>query len=313
MNKFLYSINYDRHFDDLCHLETKYLFNQELKARYLYSELDLDIDLSIFIKEKIEILYSGDTFFDLLKNVHDANFMIDGFKIVVMDITNHKLDYQLKLPYMIAMSYAINGEGDIANPTTLLAITKTDDAWHLGYYHKNKQTYKKQHDKPNSYSNSLPTDLVRSLINLATFGNRDKTLVDPCCGAGTLVIDARMLGYEITGCELNYQVYHKARENLAAMALDDRLINDNMLNLSGHYDAAIIDIPYGLLSDITEEQQQAIISHSYNLTNRLVLVTGVDMSAMVEQAQFKIIDQVDVGKNTNSSFKRIVYICEAIR
>ncbi len=309
--KYLYSINYDRHFKQLCHYEAKILFNQKLEDnRFLYSDVDIDVNQSIFIKEKMEILYTADSFYDLLDIVYKDKYQINDFKIVIMDITKHKIEYNYKLPYMISMSYSIDGVGDIKNPKTILGITKVNNKWHLGIYFKNIQNYKLQNDKPNSYSNSLPYDLCRTILNIACQNDYTKTIIDPCCGAGTLVIDGLCLNLNIKGCEINPAIGYKAIENIKYLGYENVVEIKNMLDIDKEFDISIVDIPYGLLSDITKEQQQAIINKCARISKRFILITGVDMSDMLNIAGFRILKELEVSKNTISSFSRMIYVCE---
>ena len=40
------------------------------------------------------------------------------------------------------------------------------------------------------FSNSLDIRLARTLINIAGENDQTKTMIDPCCGMGTVVLEA---------------------------------------------------------------------------------------------------------------------------
>ena len=55
----------------------------------------------------------------------------------------------------------------------------------------------KHDDKPNTFSNSLDIRLARTLVNLAAGDNDQVTIVDPCCGMGTVVLEGLALDLDI--------------------------------------------------------------------------------------------------------------------
>lgn len=48
---------------------------------------------------------------------------------------------------------------------------------------------------PIPFSNSLDIRLARTLINIAGENDISKTIIDPCCGMGTVVLEGLALGY----------------------------------------------------------------------------------------------------------------------
>lgn len=61
----------------------------------------------------------------------------------------------------------------------------------------------------------LPPQLARSLVNLATHGDRTLTVVDPFCGEGRVLMEAHVLGYQITGGDIDPKAVTATKENLA--------------------------------------------------------------------------------------------------
>ena len=76
--------------------------------------------------------------------------------------------------------------------------------------------------------------------------------------------------------------------------------------IQAHFYAAIVDIPYGILTPITKKEQQAILKTARKISDRLVLVTFENMDTEIQQAGFSISDR---GIVTKGSFVRYVHIC----
>ena len=74
--------------------------------------------------------------------------------------------------------------------------------------------------KPHNYCAGLPLPLATLAVNLATaLEPSDKTVVDPCCGSGTLLFAAACLGAcSVAGVERHQLLLHQAAENLSETA-----------------------------------------------------------------------------------------------
>ena len=80
-----------------------------------------------------------------------------------------------------------------------------------------------------------------------------------------------------------------------------------MNQIQEKYDTAIIDLPYGLFSPTTVEEQISLIKSARRISNRLVIVTFEEMDNYIIDAGFKIVDKSYVCKGR---FKRYIDICE---
>ena len=151
---------------------------------------------------------------------------------------------------------------------------------------------------PHSYSNGLSLKMARAIINIAVQNNLDSKVIDPCCGIGTVVLEGLDLGIDIKGIEISKQIAHNARNNIEFFGYDrDIIICNDMHNLKGKYDVAIIDIPYGIFSPITYEDQVKIIKTSRKLAEKVILISFEDMDKELMQEGFKVIDKGTIVKN----------------
>ena len=179
--------------------------------------------------------------------------------------------------------------------------------WIFGEYERNDFKWQKHNDKPYSYSNALGLRMARALVNIAMKDNEEGTLIDPCCGVGTVVIEALDLGIKVKGCEISKQIAYNARENVEFLGyLRDTIVCYDMHKIKDKYDSAIIDIPYGLFSPVTLEEQKAIIHTARNICEKMVIVTFEDMEKFIVEAGFSVIDKCVVPKG---NFKRHILVC----
>lgn len=77
------------------------------------------------------------------------------------------------------------------------------------------------------------------------------------------------------------------------------------------YDVCILDIPYGLYSRITFEEQVELLKSTYRFTKRLILVSTIKMDEELKKIGYNVEKQCKVGKN--ESFEMVRYVTVAMR
>lgn len=304
---FLYFINYQDNERELCKMEMRCLFNREINEKYFFSDIDINASKSPFIKSKIKIIYSDESLDRMVRKIKEDNLSYDDFKVSYVKSEQGDVQYEDRLEATRKIGFVVNGYPDMHKPRNPLAVTKINGLWIFGEYEKNDFKWQKHNDKPYSYSNALGLRMARALVNIAMKDNEEGTLIDPCCGVGTVVIEALDLGIKVKGCEISKQIAYNARENVEFLGyLRDTIVCYDMHKIKDKYDSAIIDIPYGLFSPVTLEEQKAIIHTARNICEKMVIVTFEDMEKFIVEAGFSVIDKCVVPKG---NFKRHILVC----
>lgn len=306
MNKYFYLMNYPKYEKDLCNMEKKYLFKDLSDTKYIFSDININPSRSPFIKEKINVLYCESTLEAIVENILKDKISYDDFKVCYVKIEDGDVNYKDRLDSMKQIGLVINGEPDMHTPKIILGITKVNGKWIFGIYERNDYEWHIHDKKPNSYSNSLGLRLSRALVNIAVGEDTNCKLVDPCCGVGTVVIDALSMGIDVKGFEINKPIARNAKENLAFFGYENVITTGDMREIDEHFDAAIIDLPYGVFTPTTLKEQTDIINTARRISDKLVLVTFENMDNVIEEAGFKIIDKCYVCKG---KFVRHINIC----
>lgn len=304
---FLYFINYQDNERELCKMEMRCLFNREINEKYFFSDIDINASKSPFIKSKIKIIYSDESLDRMVRKIKEDNLSYDDFKVSYVKSEQGDVQYEDRLEATRKIGFVVNGYPDMHKPRNPLAVTKINGLWIFGEYERNDFKWQKHNDKPYSYSNALGSRMARALVNIAMKDNEEGTLIDPCCGVGTVVIEALDLGIKVKGCEISKQIAYNARENVEFLGyLRDTIVCYDMHKIKDKYDSAIIDIPYGLFSPVTLEEQKAIIHTARNICEKMVIVTFEDMEKFIVEAGFSVIDKCVVPKG---NFKRHILVC----
>ena len=166
--------------------------------------------------------------------------------------------------------------------------------------------WQEHNKKPNSNSHSLKTRIAKALVNIAVGDELNCTLIDPCCGVGTVVIEALSMQLNIKGYEINRLIARKAEHNLAFFGYENVITHGNMHEINEHFAVAIVDIPYGLFTPITLEKQCEIIKTVRRIADKLVIITFEDMDKALISEGFAIVDHCYISKG---SFMRTISIC----
>ncbi len=310
MKKYLYIFNYPPEQEQLCQLEFKYLFGQKWVGKYYITNTDVLIDQSAFIKAKVDIFAMHENLTEAVKELEKKELSYIDFKVIYLKNSLTHVDYKQSLSWCKQVSWAIGGTVHMAKPSHVLAVTKIDSLFIIGYYHHGVPSWKKHDDKPFTFSNSLDIKLARTLINIACENKKGVTIVDPCCGIGTVVLEGLALNQQIKGFDISRDISYQARKNLMHYRFNPHIINRASIHdLHDTYDVAIIDMPYNLYTPITYNEQCDIITSARTICRRLVIVTHQDMSKEICKAGFLILDMCKLKKSTHASFMRIIYVC----
>ena len=115
------------------------------------------------------------------------------------------------------------------------------------------------------------------------------------------------MGIDIEGYDINRYVSYQARLNLEHYGYDPLVIQkQDMLTIDKKYDVTIIDIPYGVYSPFSYEQQLELLKGTLSLAPKLLLVSHIPMNQELEAMGYTILDQAMIKKG---NFQRYMTLC----
>lgn len=301
-----YIINFASDEESICKMEIKSLFNKVPDKKYFFSYHQIDPARSPFIKQCISIIYTGNTLEDIIHQIEADRLSYEDFKVCYMNYGSENVGYEerRRIEYLIGQN--IYGEAELHSPKVLLGITRVHNRWIFGEYKANNAAWQQHQRKPYDYSNALGVRVARAIVNIAVSNNLKCSVIDPCCGIGTILIEALSLGINIEGYEINPMIGENAKKNLKYFDYEDVVTIDDMNNINRKFDVSIIDMPYGLFSSTTLEQQLSIIRKAREISNKMVIITFENMDKYIIESGFTIVDRCDVSKG---KFKRYITIC----
>lgn len=307
---FIYTYGYPPEEEQLCYLEMRSFFGKHTDSGLLMSSIDVHPDRSPFMRERIEVLYEGDHYEDIIKQVHAIDVQNRAFRVQFVKMndlpTEQKITYdkQRKIERDIGMQ--IEGEADVRQHDLVFGIITLGGRWYFGPYIKAKAVWLEHMKKPKNYSIALSTRMARAIANIAVPDPTGIAAIDPCCGIGTVLVEAVSMGINIVGRDINHFVVRGTRENLAHFQLQADVVCGDIAEVTAHYDTVIIDMPYNHFSHTTPEAQLSLLQHTRRIAKRAVIVSVGDIDDMLAEVGFTIIDRCTTNKG---NFVRQIIVC----
>ncbi|MCM3710211.1 TRM11 family SAM-dependent methyltransferase [Sporosarcina luteola] len=295
---------------DLCRLEMRAFFGFDGPSNVIKSSVKIDPSRSPFMKERLEVLFSGNNLDELIEQASEfvthKTFKVTCLNSITLD-TTVKLHHPERRSIERKIGEVIQGEADLLEPKVNFGIVSLDEVWYFGILVESEPIWRFHMQKPHMYSTALSTRVARAVANIAVPHPEGIRAIDPCCGIGTVLVEARSMGIDIVGRDINPLVCLGSRKNLAHFGLEGEVVIGPISDVTDTYDAAIIDMPYNLFTHITAEGQQEILKDARRITSRLVVVTIEPMDHMITEAGFTIVDRCVAKKGT---FERQIVVCE---
>jgi len=295
----------------LCQLELRSLFGMGTQANLFKTDILVDVSRSPFIKERIDVMYEGDKLADIYEQVEQLDLGSATFKAIFVKTNDlapgDKVEYAERRIIEREIGMHIEGEADINRPDLLYGIVAFGGRWYFGSYHKNTALWLHHMKKPRSYSIALSTRVARAAVNIAVPRPEGIRAIDPCCGIGTVLVEALSMGIDMVGRDINHFIARGARENLAFFGLEGVVTRGDIADIAETYDAAIVDMPYNLYSKITPEEQFSLLLHARRIAKRVVVVSIEAIDEMIGNAGFTITDRCIARKGL---FSRHLLVCE---
>jgi tRNA G10 N-methylase Trm11 len=310
MDTYLYNVKY-KHFEtNLCALEIKALFGCVLNENIVLSNKLVNPSISPYIKNRLQILYKLPKLINIIEQIEKDDIMAENYLVKYIPLIKDDIYLKERKNICKKVGYSINGPYSHSNPKIIYGITYFNNEWYFGILEENNPKWREHNDRPYSYSSSIGINVAKVLLNLGTNGDYSKTIIDPCCGVGTVLLEGYFAGYNICGREINEKVAEHARGNLAHFNYQVNVTTGDIEDIVDRYDVSIVDLPYGNFSNTTKENQTKIIQHAKRISKRVILVSSDDMTEELANASLKILDNCRMFKRKNKKFVRYIWVCE---
>ncbi|ANF98784.1 RNA methyltransferase [Paenibacillus bovis] len=302
---YIYACHEDE--QELCSLELRCLLNQEPESLYLESRIAIPPERSPFIHYRLDIQCEAASLEQLEQMVVQLDTNAQTFKLICLDAAQ-TFTYEEKRQLERRIGMHIVGKAQMKQPQQVFGMAYAGGRWVAGRCYSSEPVWLHHNNKPRHYSTALSTRVARAAVNIAV-PDPSASLIDPCCGIGTVVIEALSMGITVTGYDLNPLAVQGARENLTFYEMPDRVKLADMRELEGHYDALILDLPYNLCSVLNEQERLDMLLSAARLAGRVLIISTEAIDASIRSAGMQIHEVCHIRK---SHFTRYLWLCESV-
>jgi tRNA (guanine10-N2)-dimethyltransferase len=133
---------------------------------------------------------------------------------------------------------------NLEHPHTIIDIVITSKTAYIGTrIWENTEMFedRRAHLRPEMHPSSMHPALARALVNIVCA----KSMHDPFCGSGGVLIEAGLAHKKISGADIDPDMVTRARKNCAAYKLHPDLRVTDAIMWQPRVQALIADLPYG--------------------------------------------------------------------
>ena len=255
----------------------------------------VDVSRGAYVRCCAELLFEAGSISEICALIRAAGLYADDFRVSVVKLPRNLKANSLEVAHNVGAE--IGGIPDLESPRVTFLTVVTEEKVRFGKLLSESDGQWISHNKrPHVTSSSLPTRLARAIVNL-TVSPGDR-LLDPCCGTGTILLEAAQMGVKAVGYDINVRMVGATRKNLKHYGLSAEVHLGDARRISGRYDAVITDFPYGigLAKDTTADGE--ILGRIRQLAPKATLVHTRDLTRELVDLGYCIEHVVPVRKHT---------------
>lgn len=262
------------------------------------------IERAAYVHNGLRVIAMAATLDDLVEVVTSRSFDADRFRIEVDDPTGRIEPTTHDV--VVRLADALPFDPDLDDPLHRFGVVVSAEHWFFGeFVAASDASYRPHEDKPWTTSSSLDSRFSRALVNLVP---EARSILDPCCGAGSIVVEAASLGLGTIGVDWKPAMAGMTRENLAHFGLTASIIHADTRSVVQPVDAVVTDLPYGYAIDADAEVTRAILDRCVANAPLGVFVASADITPWLTAAGYGRVEMWTVTKR--EGFTRFVHRAE---
>lgn len=255
-----------------------------------------------FVQKGLDVIAGAASFDALVATVADIEFPAEAFRIDVHDpsgrIGRSTQDIATALADVIPFG------PNLRQPQHRFVVAASADRVLFGeVVAETDATYRRHDSKPWTTSSSLDGRFARALVNLVPTA---RSVLDPCCGAGSIVLEAAALGLDAHGVDWKPAMVGMTRENLAHFGYAATVVQADSRLHHQVADAIVTDLPYGHAIEADEPTIRAILERGAELAPEAVYVARADITLWLRAAGYSEVEVCTVRKR--AGFTRWVHV-----
>jgi len=293
------------HEEDLARAELWALSGADAAGRVVTVPGPVEVQRAAYVTVCAEELASGPTPAALSRALEGHRPRFERFRITLLTLPPRPRIGSREA--VVAAARHIDGSVDVRAPLTELLLVGTEGQWRLGrVLSRASKTYLAHEGKPWGFSSALPARVARAMVNLAAAPG--DTVIDPCCGVGTILLEAWAAGMRALGGDANRKLVGMTRANLVHFGRPPWACVADAEAPWARADAVVTDFPYGRQCGRDPQLYERLLAALPAFAPRLAVVTAEDIGALLTRAGYEILRTADVRKS--HGFRRRVHLAQ---
>ncbi|NND75684.1 MAG: methyltransferase [Ilumatobacter sp.] len=260
-----------------------------------------------YVHDGMRVIARARSFDALVDRVAASDVDADRFRVDVHD-PGHRIG-ATSLEVAVRLADVLPYFPDLDDPRHRFVVVAQEDQFVFGeVVARSDGAYRRHDTKPWSTSSSLDARFSRALVNLVPTST---SILDPCCGAGSIVLEAASLGLVAFAVDWKPAMVGMTRTNLAHFGYDADVTRADSRTHRQHADAIVTDLPYGHAIHTDEASVRAILENGATCAPLGVYVAPQDISSWLDAAGYETVAVHTVQKR--AGFTRWIHVAEARR
>ena len=263
------------------------------------SEMCVDARRGAYLKSCTEVLFEATSVAELCAQIRAADLHADAFRVSIVKKPRNLQVSTTELGRQIGG--VIGGKPNLTKPKVVFPTVVTEERlWFGRLLSESDGAWQAHNQRPHVTSSSLPARLARGLVNLVadtpSTTDAEFTLLEPCCGTGTIVISAAHLGIKTFGYDINPRMVGATTKNLAHFGLNAAVHLGDAREIRGEFSAIATDLPYGIALVKDTFRDAAILANLRHCAPKIGLIDIRDMRQPLADAGYRIEKIIPVPK-----------------
>ena len=301
---YLYLLSGDEREHELALAELWALTGVVGRGRVAVGPRAVDVERGAYVAACGELLASGPDPAGLAEKLRGRGLEYERFRITLVTLPPRpQVD---GLEAIVEVAQHVGGTVDLVDPHTELLLTGSAGEWHLSrVISRSSKSFRRHEHKPWGFSSSLPARIARCMVNLVA--SPGETVIDPCCGAGAVLLEAWAAGMRAVGSDLNPKLVGMTRANLDHFGYPSWACTADAATFAARVDAVVTDPPYGRQSPREAGLYERLLANFPSLAPRLCVVTAGAIDGLLDRAGYEILR---VTCTRRGGLERRVYVAE---
>ena len=249
------------------------------------SEHRVDVRRGAYLKSCSEILFEAASLTELQADIRSAGLHAEEFRVSIVKKPRSLKVNSMELARDIGS--AIGGNANLSNPqVTFLVVLTAEKIWFGRRLSESDNMWLAHNQRPYVTSSSLPARLARVLVNLVA--RPGDSLLDPCCGTGTIVMSAAHSGIRAVGYDTNLRMIGATTKNLQHFGLTADVTLGDARQVHGQFDTIATDLPYGINLIKDNFQDAEILANLRTCAPKAAFIDLRDLSKPLNDLGYQI-------------------------